>query len=101
MIEELGEWIVHAFDRYGTKPAEVKVQGSGVESVSETETDDAGITFMARRGSPPQRSEKGSSSDGTLIETTRRESTAGTRKHVISESELMRRRRLLDSYIFE
>jgi len=119
VIEELGEWIIHAFDRHGPLPeAKTPVSAVGSEQpspfMSETETDDTGITFMAKRAggtSPPRpmtdKGESRSSSDGTLVETPRRVSTpekVGTArlgKHIISESELMRRRRLLDSHIFE
>lgn len=116
VIEELGEWIIHAFDRHGPMPeAKMPVSAVGSEQpsplMSETETDDTGITFMPKRagGTSPARqamsdkSESRSSSDGTLVETPRPEKagTARLGKHIISESELMRRRRLLDSHIFE
>ena len=124
VIEELGEWIIHAFDRHGSPMPEVKIPPSAVGSeqpspfMSETETDDTGITFMPKRAggtSPPRptatvmtdKADSRSSSDGTLVETPRRVRTpekSGTPrlgKHIISESELMRRRRLLDSHIFE
>lgn len=83
--------------------------------VSETETDDTGITFVPKRasGSPPRRSlvekaELSSSSDGTLCEdvklnlgTPEKPGTPRQGGLTITESELMRRRRLLDSHIFE
>lgn len=87
---------------------------------SETETDDTGITFVPKRtaasSSPPRRPlvvEKIESSDGTPIEsrsdtpvrggvsTPEKAGTPRQRGQVISEGELMRRRRLLDSHIFE
>jgi len=86
--------------------------------VSETETDDTGITFVPKRasGSPPRRplvdKAESSSSDGTLCETgdvklnlevrgtPEKPGTPRQGGLTISESELMRRRRLLDSHIF-
>jgi len=116
VIEELGEWIVHAFDRYDVtvedRHAEQHLAAKEMKSedasplASETETDDTGITFVPKRAaassSPP-------SSDGTLIES--RSDTpmrglqekAGTprqRGQIISEGELFRRRRLLDAQMF-
>ncbi|CAA7261696.1 unnamed protein product [Cyclocybe aegerita] len=155
VIEELAEWIDHAFDRYGGGAAGevrektferasnatlVPPKGAGEEEcgrsplTSETETDDTGITFVPRRhgggpSTPPQREkEKGTSSgsdatvlgetlgdDGKGAETpeqpgagggggpgpdvrtgTGRQTLAG---QTISESELMRRRRLLGSVV--
>lgn len=55
--------------------------------------DEVGITFKPKRTSPPKDSSSSSSSEGTSIEVRQG-------KQIISESELMRRRRLLDSYIF-
>ncbi|KAJ3497990.1 hypothetical protein NLJ89_g10278 [Agrocybe chaxingu] len=70
VIEELAEWIDHAFDRYGggaggevrektyeraSNATLVPPKGAGEEEcgrsplTSETETDDTGITFVARR----------------------------------------------------
>lgn len=127
VIEELAEWIVHAFDRYQdanpndrlpvpTQPLKMASEPSPL--TSETETDDTGITFIPKRhgggASPPQRPafavvdrEKGESSgsDVTLLDEVVREKvstpTPRQQQHTISESELLRRRRLLDDYIFE
>jgi len=130
VIEELAEWIVHAFDRYQdaspydrlpvpTQPPKMASDPSPL--TSETETDDSGITFVPKRhgggASPPQRPaftivdrEKGESSgsDVTLLDDIVRlapekvaSSTPWQQHHTISETELLRRRRLLDGYIFE
>ncbi|KAF9529187.1 Alpha/Beta hydrolase protein [Crepidotus variabilis] len=155
VIEELGEWIVHAFDHYGGAAPDSKERINERAAVSpavgaprtayaspltsETETDDTGITFVPKRptlsaapSSPSRRPllfEKNefssSGSDATLHESPSSEiplvgdggkvlgekgniSQTGTGSstprqggQIISESELMRRRRLLDSHIFE
>ncbi|KAF9482153.1 alpha/beta-hydrolase [Pholiota conissans] len=133
VIEELAEWIDHAFGKYDATIPEprgdrVQVQAPSVTEgasplTSETETDDTGITFVPRRQtvSPPRgRSVSSSRSKKTEAGTTTAVAAGGTvggdRKspprvqtpstarqtgQTISESELMRRRRLLDSHIFE
>lgn len=92
-------------------------------STSETETDDSGITFVPRRRSPPQSLNSGrrTPTDRSPTETSAEANTdlevgghnrvvsetdaAGQRSRpggqTITETELMRRRRLLDSHIFE
>ncbi|KAH9485132.1 Hormone-sensitive lipase [Psilocybe cubensis] len=100
VIEELAEWIDHAFERYPATVTESrggllapKAQGGPSPLTSETETEDTGITFVTRRHSesprraatPPESVGEGKRSTGQTI----------------SEAELMRRRRLLDSHIFE
>ncbi|KAJ7188014.1 Alpha/Beta hydrolase protein [Mycena filopes] len=98
-------------------------------STSETETDDTGITFVPRKRSPPEslnggrRGSRGSSSNNSPTETTPTEADSaevslgghgkmgsettegGPRRaaggQTITETELMRRRRLLDAHIFE
>ncbi|KAJ7772533.1 Alpha/Beta hydrolase protein [Mycena maculata] len=94
-------------------------------SASETETDDSGITFVPRRRSPPESVRTSTSLSppettaggdteteaGGPVEHTRVVSgvvsetdTAGQRRpggQTITETELMRRRRLLDAHIFE
>ncbi|KAJ7647126.1 Alpha/Beta hydrolase protein [Roridomyces roridus] len=93
-------------------------------SASETETDDSGITFVPRRRSPTQsvdgnrpstpvrlsETETVADGDGELLVNGHARGgsdtdAAGQRPRLggqmISETELMRRRRLLDSHIFE
>lgn len=105
MIEELAEWIDLAFERKGNAdehcgskrpvvqtlmPPKLERQGSS-PLTSETETDDTGITFIARK-------QVGSESESSVVvksgvvrtHTPEKGSTA-----TISESELMRRRRLI------
>lgn len=88
---------MHAFDEYGgaaPDPRERINERVAVPSplTSETETEDSGITFVAKRGTGARRG-----SDVSVVD------MAAERQggHTISESELMRRRRLLDSHIFE
>ncbi|KAJ7045745.1 Alpha/Beta hydrolase protein [Mycena alexandri] len=91
-------------------------------STSETETDDTGITFVPRRRSPPEslnggpRGSRGSFSQSPTETTPEPDSvevghsrigseTEGGQRRpaglAITETELMRRRRLLDAHIFE
>ena len=108
VIEELAEWIDHAFERYRqkTNPVVQTLVAPKLEQqrssplTSETETDDTGITFIPRRAMVvPCVGSCDSSSDTTLVsdarmvvrtQTPEKGSTA-----TISESELMRRRRLI------
>jgi hypothetical protein len=137
VIEELAEWIDHAFGRYdATIPdsrerTSERAQGPTLQApkvtismnasplTSETETDDTGITFVPRRQgvSPPRaRSTSSSGSEGTagrkeedsdgksaVPEQARMQTPSTPRQtgQTISESELMRRRRLLDVHIYE
>jgi len=124
VIEELGEWIDEGFVRFRTEPGESGEASSGVSMplagrtspfTSETEDDGSMITFVPRRQtrrSPPSSMRvKGSEgvesgSEGTLLneaESVVKERSGGvvSGKIAISETELMRRRRLLDSHIFE
>ena len=113
MIEELAEWIDLAFERKGDAdehcrskrpvvetlmPPRLERQGSS-PLTSETETDDTGITFIARK----QVGSCDSSCDGTLVSESSVVKSGVVRTHTpekgstatISESELMRRRRLI------
>ncbi|KAF8904470.1 Alpha/Beta hydrolase protein [Gymnopilus junonius] len=101
VIEELAEWIDHAFGRYPATVPDPKEKGTGALApkwpeggrsplTSETETDDTGITFVAKR----HHGEKSPERTGR----TRTPDRPG--RQTISEGELMRRRRLLDSHIF-
>lgn len=141
VIEELAEWIDHAFDRYrpiipeskernGERaqtllaPKATVMQALASPLTSETETDDTGITFVPRRQpeqvamhraitpipeSPPisdttledDRKEEAVGVVGTRVQTPEKSSTPRQTGQTISESELMRRRRLLDAHIFE
>lgn len=109
-----------------------KVDASPFESSTETETDDSGITFIARKrggsGTPVIQSRRSSDERHDVIEMKQgyslpslsseqsdvaaaqreRESATGTPRagngktgQRITETELMRRRRLLDAHIFE
>ncbi|KDR75205.1 hypothetical protein GALMADRAFT_249170 [Galerina marginata CBS 339.88] len=115
VIEELAEWIDHAFDRY---PATVKERGSSERAAvqtllapkcqtagpspltSETETDDTGITFVAKRHQVQEVQRRSGSEDDERVQTPEKGTTVRQTGQTISESELMRRRRLLDSHIF-
>lgn len=142
VIEELAEWIDHAFGRYdATIPdsrdrTSDRAQGQTLQApkvtinmhasplTSETETDDTGITFVPRRqGASPPRARRTSASgkdSSSGSEATVEDAVGADRKspapeqarvqtpstprqtgQTISESELMRRRRLLDSHIYE
>lgn len=97
VIEELAEWIDHTFERYTAAEGEHR-NGNGTkrpavpvliaQSTSETETDDTGITFVARRHA--EQSDDGSDTKTVVMQMPEKGSTA-----TISESELMRRRRLI------
>ena len=117
MIEELAEWIDLAFERYHGKgderngnvvqtlmPRKLERQVSS-PLTSETETEDTGITFIPRK---TQVGSCDSSSEGTLVSDVSVKSVAAVQSGVarthtpekgstatISESELMRRRRLI------
>ncbi|KAM6502030.1 Alpha/Beta hydrolase fold [Amanita muscaria] len=156
VIEELGEWIDDAFSRF---PSPITGNGHNMERnyltvmqshagsqgpsplASETEADEPGITFIAkkymddsrrdsfdipsrsRRTVTPEGTRSSSGSDRTILEENV-EASKGAKKgetaqeqglllegqkpatprqagQTISETELMRRRRLLDSHIFE
>ncbi|KAF9568032.1 alpha/beta-hydrolase [Agrocybe pediades] len=127
VIEELAEWIDHAFSKYpacipdGRERSAVqtllapKCHDAGSSPLtSETETDDTCITFVPKRhqeitGRPS--AERGESSvseesESTVVgagETKTPEKPSMPRQagEKITESELMRRRRLLDSHIFD
>ncbi|KAJ3791087.1 Alpha/Beta hydrolase protein [Lentinula aff. detonsa] len=159
VIEDLGEWIDDAFLRYGKENGEDKVPTAelGVAKpasprrvsksisnkrtlnllTSETENDDSGITFMAKKDKRTSSNDMGmidigsERTDSTKVDPTRpaeantktdaeeektaerddevepsnvegiKASSSRQGGQIISESELMRRRRLLDSHIFE
>lgn len=148
MIEELAEWIDHAFGRYPTSatgaerkerstergagpttlaPSATVMEDGPSPLTSETETEDVGITFVTKRQAdsgrvttppsgfarvttPPGKGDSHSSgSEGTLVVEdvgsgrgqTTPASTPRLTGQTITESELMRRRRLLDAHIFE
>ncbi|KAJ7838698.1 Alpha/Beta hydrolase protein [Mycena leptocephala] len=130
VIEELAEWIDGAFERYGTRtphphgtrrrdsPARKPIPQDSF-STSETETDDSGITFVPRRRTSPPESINGGGPGTTPTNRspteTSGEDVEGGHNRVVSETdtkprpggqtitetELMRRRRLLDAHIFE
>ncbi|KAJ7703015.1 Alpha/Beta hydrolase protein [Mycena rosella] len=127
VIEELAEWIDGAFERCSTtsgsgprreSPPRKPVPKDSL-STSETETDDSGITFVPKRRSPPESLNGGrrTPTDHSPTEvgntdvdvghnrTVSEADAAGQRARAggqtISETELMRRRRLLDAHIFE
>lgn len=126
VIEELAEWIDHAFDRYQPEakernaeraqpPLAPKMQVTS-PLTSETETDDTGITFVPRRQleqgtmhrvitpipeSPPRSDSMLEETAEARVQTPEKPSTPRQTGQTISESELMRRRRLLDAHIFE
>ncbi|KAJ7497471.1 Alpha/Beta hydrolase protein [Mycena latifolia] len=125
VIEELAEWIDGAFEQYsvgGSAPLGRRWESPARKpipipkdslSTSETETDDSGITFVPKRRSPPESLNGGrrTPSDRSPTEVggdTDMEAgldAAGQRPRpggqTITETELMRRRRLLDAHIFE
>lgn len=126
VIEELAEWIDHAFCAYEATVPDVRQKGAlqapkapemhASPLTSETETDDTGITFIPRRqaatpphgrrtsfggkagGSDEERSGGGPGTGGERAAATTPPRQTG---QTISESELMRRRRLLDAHIFK
>ncbi|KAJ6500138.1 Alpha/Beta hydrolase protein [Mycena vitilis] len=131
VIEELAEWIDGAFERYGVSspivplgarrdsrtrrdsPARKPIPQDSF-STSETETDDSGITFVPRRRSPPESVNGGGRSPTETAGSGDTDVEAGAAGHArvvsetarpggqtITETELMRRRRLLDAHIFE
>lgn len=146
VIEELAEWIDHAFGRYpaaatsaerrersterGTGQAHLAPSATEVDGpsplTSETETEDVGITFVTKRQAdsgrvttppsgfarvttPPGKGDS-SGSEGTVVvedagngraQTVTPSTTPRLTGQTITESELMRRRRLLDAHIFE
>ncbi|KAJ3748948.1 Alpha/Beta hydrolase protein [Lentinula detonsa] len=161
VIEDLGEWIDDAFLRYGkekngedkvptaelgvAKPASPRRVSKSISNkrtvdllTSETENDDSGITFMAKKEKRTSSNDMGmidigsERTDSTKLDPTRPAEALNTKTDaeeektaegdeevessniegikasssrqggkIISESELMRRRRLLDSHIFE
>ncbi|KAF8160802.1 Alpha/Beta hydrolase protein [Crassisporium funariophilum] len=168
VIEELAEWIDHAFTIYQSKSSDAEYRASNRRSTgqtlmppklahqpsfpspltSETETDDTGITFAPKRHQEPTThqvftpvafvpqastmlgdvfgsdatllnsptSAEGVLDDGQVvqvkgsgspqhaasrIQTPDKGSTPRQAGQTITETELMRRRRLLDSHIFE
>ncbi|KAJ3733519.1 Alpha/Beta hydrolase protein [Lentinula guzmanii] len=160
VIEDLGEWIDDAFLRYGkekngedkvptaelgvAKPASPRRVSKSISNkrtldllTSETENDDSGITFMAKKEKRTSSNDMGmidigsERTDSTKVDPTRpaeantktdaeeektaerddevessniegiKASSSRQGGKIISESELMRRRRLLDSHIFE
>ncbi|KAJ6625455.1 hormone-sensitive lipase [Mycena sp. CBHHK59/15] len=129
VIEELAEWIDDAFERYGVSAPLTRRRDSPARrpipkdslSASETETDDSGITFVPRKRSPPQsvNGEARTPRTGSPTETAAAETDvdvghtrvgsadadAGHRARAggqtITETELMRRRRLLNAQIFD
>ncbi|KAJ7076323.1 Alpha/Beta hydrolase protein [Mycena belliarum] len=128
VIEELAEWIDGAFERHGVgaplgrrweSPARKPPISRDSLPTSETETDDTGITFVPKRRSPPESLNGGrrtptdrsptetGEADGEVpsVPTVASELDPGQRPRAagqtITETELMRRRRLLDAHIFE
>ncbi|KAJ4001591.1 Alpha/Beta hydrolase protein [Lentinula boryana] len=159
VIEDLGEWIDDAFLRYSkengedkvpiaelgvAKPASPRRVSKSISNkrtldllTSETENDDSGITFMAKKEKRTSSNDMGmidiggERTDSTKVDPTRpaeantktdaeeektgepddevessnvegiKASSSRQGGQIISESELMRRRRLLDSHIFE
>ncbi|CAK5281607.1 unnamed protein product [Mycena citricolor] len=93
VIEELAEWIDGAFNNHCELPYVSRRRDSPSKNVpptSEPETDDSGITFAVHNRSLSG----GNSSERVAPERL----MSG---QVITESEMMRRRRLLDSHVFE
>ncbi|KAJ6587092.1 Alpha/Beta hydrolase protein [Mycena vulgaris] len=127
VIEELAEWIDGTFERYSTSTGSGSLnrrRGSPPRkpfprdslSTSDTETDDSGITFVPKRRSPPESVNGRRTPDRLPTEAGDTEAETGPNKVVseadagqrarpggqtITETELMRRRRLLDAHIFE
>lgn len=101
VIDDLAEWIDKTFNKYREMPrANGLTPGDGI--VSEAEASDSAITFVSKRressgsDSPAKKSSTTSSGIGTpKVESSR---IAG---HTITELELVRRRRLQDSHLFD
>lgn len=111
VIDELGEWINHTFKKYPVPNAEGRGNGFlapksqtyvGSPLTSETETDDTGITFVPRRhvemlvAKPPSPSVNEVQILQEEIRVVEGKRVGG---HTISEAELIRRRRMIDSHI--
>jgi hypothetical protein len=114
--------LVHRRDSHGTRrrdsPARKPIPQDSF-STSETETDDSGITFVPRRRTSPPESVNGGGprttpTNRSPTETSGEDVEGGHNRVVsetdtkprpggqtITETELMRRRRLLDAHIFE
>lgn len=99
MIDDLAEWMDSTFTKYREMPAgDGLAPGDGI--VSEAEGSDSAITLVSKR-----RESSGSESPAKKSCTS---SGMGTPKgesriagHTITEMELVRRRRLQDSHLFD
>jgi len=121
VIEELAEWIDHAFCKYPATIGDARgAERNAVQThlapkshesgssplTSETETDDTCITFVPKRhhemgGAVGSGKEEVEEESETTAKTAEKQTTPRQTGEKITESELMRRRRLLDSHIFD
>lgn len=106
MIDDLAEWIDNTFNKYRNMPTQCGLaRDDGM--VSEAEASDSGIMFVSKRrespgtGSPGQ--ESGRSRAGSPRAEEGQKQGGGSRiaGQTITEMELVRRRRLQDSHLFD
>ncbi|KAJ3557825.1 hypothetical protein NP233_g11644 [Leucocoprinus birnbaumii] len=102
VIDDLAEWIDRTFSKYREMPSANGLAPGDDGIVSEAEASDSAITLVSKRressGSDSAAKKGSSTSSGMGTPKTESSRIAG---HTITEVELVRRRRLQDSHLFD